>query len=312
MRIVMPGGSGQVGTVLARAFHADGHDVVVLSRRPDHAPWRVAPWDGATDGPWVSELEGADVVIGLAGRNVNCRYTPANRDAILRSRVDSTRVLGEAIAASARPPRAWLQASTATIYEHRFDAPNDEATGILGGHEPDAPSTWRFSIDVATAWERAAAEHALPATRLVLMRSAMIMSPDDGGIFWTLLRLVRFGLGGSVAGGGQYVSWVHEKDFVRSVYWLIDHPELAGAVNIASPNPLPYGDFMRELRRAAGVPIGLPATRWMLEIGTWALRTESELVLKSRRVVPGRLLESGFRFEYPEWAAAASELCRRS
>jgi uncharacterized protein (TIGR01777 family) len=311
MRIVIPGGSGQVGTVLARAFHADGHDVVVLSRRPERAPWRVAPWDGATIGPWVSELEGADVVIGLAGRSVNCRYTPANRDAILRSRLDSTRVLGEAIAACPRPPSIWLQASTATIYEHRFDAPNDEPTGILGGHEPDAPSTWRFSIDVATAWERAATELTLPATRLVLMRSAMIMSPDHGGIFWTLLRLVRFGLGGPVAGGGQYVSWVHEKDFVRSVYWLTEHAELAGPVNIASPNPLPYRDFMRELRRAAGVPIGLPATRWMLEIGTWALRTESELVLKSRRVVPGRLVESGFRFEYPEWKQAATDLTSR-
>jgi len=311
MRIVMPGGSGQVGTVLARAFRADGHDVVVLSRRPERAPWRVEQWDAATIGPWVSEVEGADVVIGLAGRNVNCRYTPENRDAILRSRVDSTRVLSQAIAASARPPRVWLQASTATIYEHRFDAPNDEATGILGGHEPDAPPTWRFSIDVATAWERAATEHSLPATRLVLMRSAMIMSPDEGGIFWTLLRLVRFGLGGSVPGGAQYVSWVHEKDFVRSVYWLIEHAELAGAVNIASPNPLPYRDFMRELRGAAGVPIGLPATRWMLEIGTWALRTESELVLKSRRVIPRRLLDAGFTFDFPTWPEAARDLVRQ-
>ena len=312
MRIVIPGGTGQVGTVLARAFLTDGHDVVVLSRRPASAPWRVVAWDGTTVGPWAAELDSADVVINLAGRSVDCRYTPANRAAILRSRVDSTRAVGEAIARSARPPRLWLQASTATVYAHRFDAPNDEATGILGGHEPDAPSTWNFSIDVATAWEQAAREPALSETRLVLMRSAMVMSPDAGGIFATLLRLVRFGLGGPVAGGRQYISWVHERDFIRSLYWLIDHDELSGAVNIASPNPLPYGDFMRVLRRVAHVPVGLPATRWMVEIGTWAIRTESELVLKSRRVVPGRLLESGFRFEYPEWPSAAADLVSRS
>ena len=312
MRIVIPGGTGQVGTVLARAFLTDGHDVVVLSRRPASAPWRVVAWDGTTVGTWAAELDSADVVINLAGRSVNCRYTPANRAAILRSRVDSTRAVGEAIARSARPPRLWLQASTATVYAHRFDAPNDEATGILGGHEPDAPSTWNFSIDVATAWEQAAREPALSETRLVLMRSAMVMSPDAGGIFATLLRLVRFGLGGPVAGGRQYISWVHERDFIRSLYWLIAHEELSGAVNIASPNPLPYGDFMRVLRRAAHVPVGLPATRWMVEIGTWAIRTESELVLKSRRVVPGRLLESGFRFEFPEWPSAAADLVSRS
>lgn len=308
MDIVIPGGSGQVGTLLARAFHHDGHRVVVFSRRPVPAPWRVEEWDARTIGPWAAALESADVVINLAGRNVNCRYTPKNRRAILESRVDSASAVGDAIAACAHPPRLWLQASTATIYAHRFDAPNDEATGIPGTQDVDAPATWRFSIDVATAWELAAREHAPPGTRLVLLRSAMIMSPDRGGIFATLLGLVRFGLGGPVAGGRQYVSWIHERDFVRSLYWLIDHEALAGAVNIASPNPLPYGDFMRELRHAARMAVGLPATRWMLELGTWALRTESELVLKSRRVVPGRLLDSGFCFEFPEWAEAAANL----
>ena len=312
MRIVIPGGAGQVGTVLARAFLADGHDVVVLSRRPAPALWRVVAWDGATVGPWTTELDGADVVINLAGRNVNCRYTPENRAAILASRVDSTRAVGEAIARAARPPAVWLQASTATIYAHRLDAPNDEATGIIGGHEPDVPEAWHFSIDVVTAWELAARERVPNGTRLVLMRSAMVMSPDAGGIFATLLGLVRFGLGGPVAGGRQYVSWVHERDFIRSLYWLIEHDALSGAVNIASPNPLPYRDFMRALRRAAHVPLGLPATRWMLELGTWALRTESELVLKSRRVVPGRLLDSGFRFDYPDWPPAAADLVSRT
>ena len=311
MRIVLPGGTGQVGTLLARAFRADGHDVVVLSRRPASAPWRVVGWDPRMVGPWTSELDGADVVIGLAGRNVNCRYTPEHRREIFDSRVETTRVLGQAIARCKRPPPLWLQASTATIYSHRFDAPNDDVTGVIGGREVDAPASWRFSIEVAAAWERAATDNVTSATRLVLLRSAMVMSPDRGGIFAMLRRLARLGLGGSVAGGQQYVSWIHDRDFVRSLYWLIDHPALAGTVNIASPNPLPYRDFMRALRRAVHMPIGLPATRGMLDLGTWALRTEPELVLKSRRVVPRRLLESGFVFECPEWPAAAKELVSR-
>ncbi|MCY7380166.1 MAG: TIGR01777 family oxidoreductase [Gemmatimonadaceae bacterium] len=311
MRIVIPGGTGQVGTLLARAFHADGHEVVVLSRRPAPAPWRIAKWDARTVGPWAAELEGADAVINLAGRNVNCRYSPQNRRDIMSSRVESASAVGQAIARCDHLPSVWLQASTATIYAHRFDAPNDEASGVIGGAERDVPASWRFSIEVATAWEHAAREAVPAGTRLVLLRSAMVMSPDAGGIFATLLRLVRFGLGGPVAGGRQYVSWIHERDFVRSIYWLIAHPELSGAVNIASPHPVPYRDFMRTLRRAAGVPIGLPATRWMLALGTWALRTESELVLKSRRVIPGRLLASGFTFDYSEWQAAAESLVQR-
>lgn len=311
MRIVIPGGTGQVGTLLARTFHADGHDVVVLSRRSARAPWRVVVWDPRMVGPWVSELEGADVVIGLAGRNVNCRYTPENRRAIFDSRVESTRVVGQAIARCTRPPAIWLQASTATIYSHRLDAPNDDVSGVIGGREVDVPASWRFSIEVATAWERAATDNVTSATRLVLLRSAMVMSPDRGGIFAMLRRLTRFGLGGPIAGGQQYVSWIHDRDFVRALSWLIDHPELSGAVNIASPNALPYREFMRGLRRAVHMPIGLPATRGMLELGTWALGTESELVLKSRWVIPRRLLESGFVFQYPEWSGAVAELLAR-
>lgn len=297
--------------MLARAFRAAGDDVVVLSRAPANAPWRVVTWDARSLGAWKRELDGADVVINLAGRNVNCRYTPANRDAIMRSRVESARVVGQAMASCARPPAVLLQASTATIYAHRFDAPNDEATGVIGGSEPDAPASWRFSIEVAKAWEAAAAESVGRSSRLVLLRSAMIMSPDRGGIFDTLLRLVRLGLGGSAAGGRQFVSWIHEHDFVRSIRWLIEHAGVSGIVNIAAPNPLPYAGFMRDIRRAAHVPIGLPATKWMLSIGAWAMRSETELVLKSRRVVPGRLMDAGFRFEYPEWRTAAEELIGR-
>src|SRR5271165_378227 len=181
MKIVIPGGTGQVGTLLARAFVADGHDVVVLSRSPGKASWRVVGWDAQTLSDWAAEIDGADVVINLAGRSVNCRYTAKNRQVITDSRINSTRAVGQAIAEAARPPRVWLQASTATIYAHRFDAPNDEVTGILGGSEKGAPDTWQFSIDVAKAWEHAANLAVVPGTRTVLIRSAMTMSPDRGG-----------------------------------------------------------------------------------------------------------------------------------
>src|SRR5205823_10081937 len=165
---------------------------------------------------------------------VNCRYTAANRRLILDSRVRSTRAVGQAIAGAARPPRVWLQASTATIYAHRYDLPNDEATGVLGGTEKDAPNTWRFSVEVAQSWEQAANEAIVPQTRKVLLRSAMTMSPDAGGVFDVLLRLVRWGLGGASGDGRQYVSWIHDRDFIKAVYWLIDHPELEGPVNLSS------------------------------------------------------------------------------
>lgn len=320
MKIVIPGGTGQVGTVLARAFAADGHDVVVLSRQPrsKSAPWQVTSWDAANLGDWAREIDGADVVINLAGRSVNCRYNAANRRPIMESRINATRAVGQAIAQAARPPRLWLQASTATIYAHRYDAPNDEYTGIIGGNEPHAPEKWRFSIDVATSWEAAANEIDTPRTRKVLMRSALTLSPDRGGIFDVLLGLVRRGLGGRSGDGRQYVSWIHDVDFVRSVHWLIEHEELDGVVNLASPNPLPNAEFMRDLREAwaevgggIGGRIGSPATRWMLEIGAIFMRTETELILKSRRVVPARLLESAFEFQFQTWRKAARDLCRR-
>ena len=314
MKVVIPGGTGQVGTILARHFDAKRDEVVVLSREPrahEGMPWRVAPWDGRTLDTWAREFDEADLVINLAGRSVNCRYTPANRGAILDSRVDSVRVVGQALAKAKPKPRTWLQASTATIYSHRYDAPNDEATGIIGGMEPDAPSTWRFSIDVAKAWEEAFHAAVAPRTRKVALRSAMVMSPDKGGILDTLLGLVKVGLGGTSGDGRQYVSWVHEKDFLSAIDWLVAHSMVTGAVNIASPNPLPNAEFMATLREAWGMPVGLPAKAWMLEMGAVFLRTETELILKSRRVVPTRLLKAGFQFQFPAWREAAILLCDR-
>jgi uncharacterized protein len=311
LRIVLPGGNGQVGNILARHFHAQGHDVVVLARRVTLAPWRVVNWDGATLGNWTSELENADVVINLAGRSVDCRYTPANRRAIKESRIQTTHLLGQAIGHSLHPPRLWMNASTATIYRHALDRPMDEQTGEIGGNEPNAPAKWRFSIDVATSWETTFFDPVTPNTRKIALRSAAVMSPDRGGIFDKLLRLVRFGLGGTSASGMQFVSWIHDADFLGSIDYLIARDEIDGVVNISSPNPLRNREFMKALREAWGSRIGLPAASWMLEIGTFFLRSETELVLKSRRVIPGRLVEAGFQFQFPEWESAAQHLVRR-
>lgn len=309
MRFVIPGGTGQVGTVLDRALTAAGHEVTVLTRNPVRE--RQIAWDGRTLGPWTEAVDGSDVVINLAGRSVSCRYTPENLKAMMDSRVDSARVVGEAIAAAARPPRVWLQMSTATIYAHRFDAPNDEAAGVVGGDEPGVPGYWAYSVAIAKNWERAQEVAATPSTRKVALRSAMVMSPDRGGVFDVLLWMARLGLGGPVAGGRQYVSWVHDRDFVRAVEFLVDRDDIEGPVNIASPEPLPHRDFMRALRSACGMPAGLPATAWMAEIGAFVIRSDTELLLKSRRVVPGRLLEAGFAFDHPAWGPAAEDLAAR-
>ncbi|SMD20846.1 TIGR01777 family oxidoreductase [Lentzea albidocapillata] len=304
MKIVIPGGTGQVGGVLTRAFRAAGHEVVIISRSGGMR------WDGHSLGRWADEIDGADVVVNLAGRSVSCRYTAENLQQMMRSRVDSARVVGEAIAKAADPPKVWLQMSTATIYAHRFDAANDEETGVLGGREPDVPGYWAYSVEIAKRWEAELDEADTPGTRKVALRAAMVMSPDKGGVFDYLSWLARLGLGGPVAGGHQYVSWIHDDDFVRAVALLIREP-IAGAVNLAAPNPVPQREFMRELRAAWRVPAGLPATTWMAEIGAFAIRTDTELLLKSRRVVPGRLQQAGFEFHFPNWREAAQNLAER-
>jgi len=287
-----------------------------LTRAPYTAEWQTVHWDGEHEGPWIESLEGADVCINLAGRSVNCRYHAENRRAIYDSRIGTTRLLGRVFGTLADPPRVWLNASTATIYRHALDREMDEATGELGGNElvgrtRRAPDTWNFSIGVAKDWEAAFFEAYTPRTRKVAMRSAITMSPTPENAFGVLSNLVRMGLGGTQGNGRQFVSWVHEDDFARAVEFLIEHEELEGAVNIASPNPLPNREFLAELRDAWDRPNGLPAPSLLIEVAAFFLRTESELLLKSRRVVPGRLLDAGFRFEFPEWAEAAEDLVRR-
>jgi len=311
LRIVITGGTGQIGHILARHFHERGHAVTVIARHPVCAEWQCAHWDAEHLGDWVECLDGADVIINLAGRSVNCRYTHENRHEIKLSRVISTALVGQAIQRVAQPPAVWLNASTATIYRQSFDKPMDESSEI-GGNEPDAPSAWAFSIDVATSWERAFFAAETPRTRKVALRTAMVMSPDTGGIFDTLLRLVRYGLGGQAASGQQYVSWIHDVDYIRAIELIIERPDFSGPVNIASPCPITNREFMCCLRRAWCTSyIGVPSPRWVLRVGALLMRTETELILKSRRVVPGRLRKSGFDFHFPNWRSACQDLVHR-
>jgi uncharacterized protein len=311
VKVVIPGGSGQIGTILARHFHRQGHSVTVLSRNPRPVPWRVVRWDGEREGPWTAALEQSDLCINLTGRSVDCRYHAENRRQMYDSRIVSTRLLNDVIGSLKHPPRLWLNASTATIYRHALDRPMDEKTGELGGNETGAPDTWNFSIKIAKDWEAAFFSGRTPLTRKIAMRSSMTFTADRGGVFDVFSKLVRVGLGGPQGSGAQIVSWIHEVDFVRAVELLVADDSLEGAVNLCSPNPVTNREFLRALRAAWRQPVGLPHPAWMVEIGSFLLRTESELVLKSRWVVPTRLMDAGFTFSFPDWPAAARELVTR-
>lgn len=316
LRIVIPGGSGQIGQLLARYFQVRGHRVIVLTRGPYTANWQTVHWDGAHPGPWVEALEGADVCIHLSGRSVNCRATEANRRELYDSRIGPTRLLNQVIATLENPPRVWLNASTATIYRHALDRDMDEATGEIGGNElvskrRRAPKKWNWTIRLVKDWESAFFETETPRTRKIAMRTSLVLSPTHGNVFEVLSNLVRFGFGGTQGNGRQYVSWMHEADYARAVEFLIDHEEIAGPVNLAAPNPLPNREFMEALRDAWDRPNGLPAPAPLIALGSFFLRTEPELVLKSRRVVPGRLLSAGFQFQFPAWREAAADLVRQ-
>ena len=295
-KLVLVGGNGFLGRHLGAHFQQLGYQVVGISRT---GPGDVR-WDARTLGPWATALEGADLLVNLAGRSVDCRYTAANRAKILASRVASTQVLGAAVAACQRPPRVWLNSSTATIYaDTPGDLPaNTEATGVIGEG---------FSVGVAQAWEQAFFAAATPVTRRVALRTSIVLG-TDGGAFPVLARLARLGLCTPQAGGQQWISWLHIQDFCRAVEFLTQADDLSGPVNLCAPHPLPNRDFNALLCQQLRPLLRLPQPRWLLEAGAFVLRTETELVLKSRKVYPQRLLDAGFQFEYPECAAAVGEL----
>ncbi|ANF30861.1 NAD-dependent epimerase [Leifsonia xyli] len=311
-RIVIAGGSGFVGRYLERHYRASGAEVVLVGRAgPD------VRWDDAAG--LRTAVTGADAVINLAGKSVNCRYGDANRAEIFRSRLATTKAVREAIAASDAPPPVWFNASTATIYRHAEDRPMTESTGELGTG---------FSVNVAKAWERELFEGDLPATRRVALRMAIVLG--DGSALTPLVNLVRFGLGGPqvdgpwfataarrnagtfheyrARGGRQKFSWVHIADVLGAIEFLRAHPELDGPVNVAAPHPTDNRSLMALLRRLLGVRVGLPAYRWMLEVGSAAIRTETELVLKSRWVEPERLLDAGYHFAFPDLEPALRDI----
>ena len=312
-RIILAGGSGFLGSILSDHFQAAGWEVVVLSRKtsgPKDAQKgtkKEVSWDGKNLGAWTEDLGGCDALVNLSGRSINCRFTAHNRKEILDSRVDSTRILGEAIAHCKRPPAVWLNCSGAGIYNQSFDKDMDESDTNFS----DAESGKSFSGQVALLWERALNESPTPRTRKAALRISMVLGTKEGTPFRMLRKLAKAGLAGTMGSGKQYVSWIHETDFCRVVDWLIHTPDLHGPVNVTAPNPLPNAVFMRALRHACGRSIGLPAAAWMLEIGAFLMRTETELILDSRRAVPARLVTSGFKFEFPELRQAVEELERR-
>ncbi|HUL51481.1 MAG TPA: TIGR01777 family oxidoreductase [Candidatus Nitrosotalea sp.] len=311
-RIILAGGSGFLGHVLADFFAARGHEIIILTRTPHLRDGsirkagliREAGWGGETIGPWTRELDGATALVNLAGVSVNCRYHARNRRSILDSRINSTRVLGEALARCENPPAVWINSSTATIYKHTFGPAWDEA-GEIGGC---AEAKDIFSVHVASEWERVFNEATAPRTRKVALRSAMVLGQAKNSVLPNLLRLARVGLGGHMAGGHQFVSWIHQEDFCRAVEWIIEHKNLSGPVNLAAPNPVTNAELMAAVRKVINAPFGLPAPRWLLEIGAMFMRTETELIIKSRRVVPGKLLTSGFVFRHPQLLPAIDQL----
>ena len=311
MKIVMPGGSGHIGRYLLQHLQEKQHDVKILTRNAKQKDPFVF-WDGQTLGEWQKIIDGSDVVINLAGRLVSCRPTKKNLTEMMDSRINSTRVIGEAISRSQHPPKLWIQMSTATIYAHSFGQANDEYSGTIGGNEPNVPSTWHHSVSIAKNWEKALFDFKTPFTRKVAVRSAFMISPMKKGFFDILLYLARRGMGGPVAGGKQYVSWMHVTDFIRAIEFVMFNEDIRGIINFSSPHPMPQKEFMSHIRSACGAKVYFPITKWMSEIGAIFLKTDTQLILKSRRVVPKKLLSNGFQFQFPHWPSAVADIICRS
>ncbi|MFD1255785.1 TIGR01777 family oxidoreductase [Mucilaginibacter terrae] len=299
-KIVLAGGNGYLGTVLANYYKELAHEVIILSRKaaPAKGNIKTLVWDGQTEGEWGQYLEDADVLINLCGKNVNCRYTGQNKQAIIQSRVVPTRLLGKVLNTLANPPKLWINVTSATIYRHAEDYAQDETTGEIG---------YGFSIDVCKQWEQTFFDTPTPATRKLALRMGIVLGRDDG-VFPRLLNLVKLGMGGQQGDGKQYVAWVHQQDVARITEWLMQHPELEGVVNCTAPEAVKNQDLMRIIRKAYGMPFGLPAPQWLLEIGARLIGTETELILKSRWVAPQRLLDNGFTFQFPKAEHAVHDI----
>lgn len=297
-KTIIAAANGYLGKLLAKHFASNGFEVIGLCRKPttlENA--RCVIWDGKNLGNWSKELEGASSLINLSGKSVDCRYTEENKRLIIASRVNSTKVLGLAVAACANPPKVWLNAGSATIYSHAEDKDMGEETGEIGEG---------FSVDVCKTWENTFFSCDTPKTRKAVLRISFVLG-NDGGAYPMLKKLVKLGAGGAMGKGIQYISWIHEDDFCSSVEWLLNNP-IEGAVNISAPEPQPNAVFMGEMRKAYNIPFGLPQPKWLLELGARIIGTETELILKSRRVVPKRLLDNGFAFKYPTLKAAIKSL----
>jgi len=290
-KIVLAGGNGYIGTKLAEHYKALTDEVIILARQPQPTDGNVKTlvWDGKNAGDWVSELENADLLVNLCGKNVNCRYTERNKQEILASRVDPTNLLNEVVLKLQHPPKLWINASSATIYRHAEDRPQDELNGDIG---------YGFSVDICRAWENAFFRVNTLHTRKIALRIGIVFGKNSA-VFPRLLNLVKFGLGGQQGNGKQYVNWIHEDDVVQITEWLLNHQELNGIINATAPNPVTNAEQMRLIRKAYGKPFGLPAPKWLLTIGAWLIGTETELILKSRWVVPTRLMEAGYQFKFP-------------
>lgn len=299
-KAVIAGGSGFMG----RRFihHCSGlfEEITVLSRSKmtDYKNVHFELWDGKTPGSWTRELEGADLVLNLSGKSVDCRYNSKNKKEIFDSRTDSTTALGTAVIMAARAPKLWINAASATIYRHAQDRPMTEENGEIGSG---------FSVEVCKKWEETFWSIPTPETRKVVLRTALVLG-NEGGVFERLSDLTRWGLGGRQGSGKQMMSWIHEIDFCRIVLFLMQHQNLEGTFNAAAPTPLKNADFMAEVRNALKVRFGLPANRWMIEIGTFLLRTESELILKSRWVLQEKLSGAGFHFQFETLGDALRQL----
>ena len=289
-KIILAGGNGYLGGVLAKYFSSMANEIIILARKAKAKEGNIKTfvWDGKTEGSWTENLNNADLLVNLCGKNVNCRYTKKNRAEIINSRIYPTRLLNNVLEKLTNPPKLFINITSATIYRHAEDKPQDDVTGEIG---------YGFSIDVCQIWEKTFFENINPKARKIALRMGIVMGRKDGA-FPRLLNLVKVGLGGKQGDGEQYVSWIHEHDAARSIEWLIEHPEIEGAVNCTAPNPVKNTEMMRTLRSAYGMPIGLPAPGWLLEIGAKIIGTETELILKSRWVKPAILLNSGFKFQY--------------